>query len=674
MFSRISIYLLFFLSLNLQADELSSEDEFQLPVIIIKSNWFVDKKPDEFAQSIEVLKGDVLKRKKSNSVGEAVKNELGVSSTYFAPGASRPIIRGLGSNRVRVLENGIDSLDASSVSEDHAVSIEPYFADQIEILRGPSTLRYGPGAIGGVVNVLNRRIPDSLNIAPIEVNALVEHATVSDSNTVAIELNGLARSFAWHLDGLSRDTNDYKINGFANEGEPENRGRLSNSDVETDNIGFGGSFINDQGMIGFAFSRLDTDYGIPGAEEGDIRIDLKQYRYEGKAALNNPTKTIDSVSLKSTYSNYRHFEIEESGEIATTFDNEEIESRLEIIHSINNNWKNAFGIQYNDREFSAVGEEAFIQPVDERRYGLFVVTRVTNSLWDIETGVRFDHDEFDPENNEDEGFNVFSLSLGAQRTFADNIQFSIFAARSERAPQETALYADGPHLATLTFETGSVDIDKETSYSVELGLKQQQETYSWRINTFYNLIDDFIYLAFVDNNNDGIADRADEEGAFELNGELLVGQYANEEATFYGIEAEFKKQLIANESYTLDGRLFGDYVRANFRDNDIGNVPRITPPRFGIGMEGTKGTWSGNIDLIFIADQNKEAELETDTNGYTMLNATISKKLFVGNTDFNLFIKGDNLLDEDARQHTSFQKDRIVLPGRGLTLGASLVF
>ena len=373
-----------------------------MPLIVIKSNWFVDRKPDEFAQSIEVLNGDELNRKKSNSVGEVVNNELGVSSTYFAPGASRPIIRGLGSNRVRVLENGTGSLDASSISEDHAVSIEPYFADQIEILRGPATLRYGPGAIGGVVNVLNKRIPTSQDAQPFEINALIEHSTVSDSNTTAVELNGQLNSFAWHLDWLSRDTNDYEINGFANEQNSENRGRLNNSDVETDNIGIGGSFINEKGMIGFAFSRLDTDYGVPGAEEGDIRIDLKQYRYDGQAELANPTNSIDSISLRTTYNNYRHFEVEESGEIATIFDNEEIESRLELIHSVSDNWKNAFGIQYNDREFSAVGEEAFIQPVDEQRYGLFAVTRTTNSSWDVETGIRFDWDKFEPVNDEDE--------------------------------------------------------------------------------------------------------------------------------------------------------------------------------------------------------------------------------------------------------------------------------
>ncbi len=646
----------------------------ELDTITVESTIFQSHSQDDFAQSIEVIRGEELDRKKSNSIGETINNEPGVSSTYFAPGASRPIIRGLGSNRVRVLENGIDSLDASSLSEDHAVSIEPFTSNQIEILRGPATLRYGPGAIGGVVNVINKRIPQTLDVAPLEFSGILEHATVSDGNTAAFELNGAVDSFGWHVDGLTRDTNDYDIDGFANEEEPNNKGRLSNSDLETDNYSVGASFIGESGMIGGAFSRIDTDYGIPGAEEGDIRIDLKQYRYEGQAELNNPMNGIELISFRGVYNNYRHFEIEESGEIATTFDNEEIETRLEVINLLNDQWKNAFGFQYNDREFSAVGEEAFIQPVDEKRYGVFAITHYHNDLWDFEAGLRFDRDEFEPEMSEDEEFNVYSLSLGAQRKFANDMQLNIFASRAERAPQETALYAEGPHLATLTFERGSIDIDEETSYSIELGLEQAKENYSWSVNTYYNRIEDFIYLASIDDNNDGIADRVDEEGMFELAGELLVGSYANDDATFYGVEAEFATKLIQNDSYTLDGRVFGDYVRAEFRDDDLGNVPRITPPRLGLGIEGVKGTWNGNIDLIFVLDQNKEGDLESDTDGYTMLNAGINKTVYVSDTDVNVFVKGENLLDEDARQHTSFQKDRVVLPGRGVKFGVSLDF
>ena len=248
----------------------------------------------------------------------------------------------------------------------------------------------------------------------------------------------------------------------------------------------------------------------------------------------------------------------------------------------------------------------------------------------------------------------------------------MFASRTDRAPQETALYADGPHLATLTFETGSTDIDKETSYNLEIGLQQQGERTGWKVNAFYNQIDDYIYLAGVDANNDGIADRADEEGMFELDGELLVVNYDNEDATFYGFEAELTHQLVQSDMYTLDGRVFGDYVRAEFDDNDLGDVPRITPARIGAGATFTYDTWQADLDVIVTADQNKEGDLETDTDGFTMLNARINKTVYVGESDLNIFVSGENLLDEDARQHTSFTKDRVVLPGRNVMFGISI--
>lgn len=623
------------------------------------------------AQSVEVITDEELDRKRSNSIGETIKNELGVSSTYFGPGASRPIIRGLGSNRVRVLENGIDSLDASSASEDHAVSIDPYTADQIEILRGPATLRYGPGAIGGVVNVINQRIPTRNDIAPLEVKATVEHTTVSDGNTAAIAFKGSQNAFNWYLDGLTRDTNDYDIDGFANEDEPEDKGRLSNSDLETDQYAIGGSYLTEDLLAGFAYSRFDSKYGIPGAEEGDVRIDLKQYRYESLFELYNVSDAIESISLRSTYNNYRHFEILE-GDVETTFDNEELESRLEVVNKVNEKWDNIFGFQYNDREFSAVGEEAFVQPVDEKRYGIFGITHYHADMWELEGGLRFDRDEFKPDNDQDEEFDVLSVSLGATRFFDNNLELSVFAARSERAPQETALYADGPHLATLTFETGSTDIDKETSNNLEIGLSQQGKRTGWKVNAYYNQIDDYIYLASADTNNDGIVDRADEEGMFELDGELLVLNYDNEDATFYGIEAELTHQLIQTDTYTLDGRVFGDYVRAEFDDNDLGDVPRITPARIGASAILSYNTWQAAVDVIVNSDSSNEADLETDTDGFTMLNASLNKTVYAGNSDLNLYVKGENLLDEDARQHTSFQKDRAVLPGRNIIFGLSI--
>jgi len=355
-----------------------------LAPVLIESSVFKNQSSDDFAQSVTIMSGEELDKKKALSIGETLNNELGVNSTFFTQGASRPIIRGLGANRVRVLENGIDSLDASSISEDHAVSIDPYTAEQVEIIRGPSTLRYGPGAIGGVVNVINKRLPQTLGEKALDVDLDVDHNTVSDGNTLGVDLNGTAGSFAWHLDRVARDTNDYDIDGFANEDAQEDRGRQGNSDVETDSYGIGGSFITDKGMFGLAFSRFDTDFGVPSIEEADIRIDARQYRYDGQAELYNPFTNIESISLRTTYNNYTHDELEiEDGEteVGTTFDNEEFEGRLEAVANFSPIWTTAFGLQYNDREFSAVGEEAFVQPIDQKRYGVFAINKLELTDW-----------------------------------------------------------------------------------------------------------------------------------------------------------------------------------------------------------------------------------------------------------------------------------------------------
>ncbi len=655
----------------LQADEIEELDK-----ITVQSSSFDGETVEDFAQSVQVLHGEELERKRSDTIGETLKNELGVSSTYFAPAASRPIIRGLGSNRVRVLENGIDTLDASSISEDHAVSIEPYFAEQVEILRGPSTLRYGPGAIGGVVNVINKRIPQSLDAEPLEIDALYEHQTVSDGNTFAAELNGATDSFAWHLDGLTRNTNNYSIDGFANEEEPENEGVLSNSDIDTDSIGFGGSYITDKVLVGLAVSDIKSDYGVPGALEGDIRIDLEQTRWDSQIEFFSPFSGVDSISLRSTYNDYEHEEVEEDGEVATTFDNEELETRLEFVTSSGDVWQNAFGLQYNDRDFSAVGEEAgFVIPVDEERIGIFGITHYHNGPWDLEAGARFDTIDIDPNAGESVDFNTSTISFGAQRALGNDLQANFYIARAERAPQEVALFADGAHLATLTFETGDVNLEEETSFNVEFGLAQTKSKYSWKVNAYVNQIDDYIFLANLDSNNDGVADLVDEDGNFDpVNGELFDVAYQNADARFYGAEAEFKAQLIDDGSLLLNGRVFADFVRAEFDDDALGNVPRITPARLGFGVDGSRGDWDGFVDLIFVDDQDRPAQFDTETDGFTMLNAGLSKRFTVGDSDLKLSLRGENLLDEDARQATSFTRDRVVLPGRSINLGVLLEY
>lgn len=641
----------------------------ELAPVTVETSIFKNQTTDDFAQSVTVLSGEELERKKASSIGETVKDELGVSSTFFSQGSSRPIIRGLGSNRVRVLENGIDSLDASSTSEDHPVTIEPYTADQVEIIRGPSTLRFGPGAIGGVVNVINKRLPQSLTDEKLEVDVGLEHNSVNDGNTMSLQLDGTINNFVWHLDGLDRDTNDYDIDGFADDSDQSDRGTQSNSDLETQNYGFGGAYITDKALFGLAFSRIDSEYGVPGALEGDIRIDSEQYRYDGQIELFNPFSSIDSIELRSTYNNYTHNEVEEDGEIATTFDNEEFESRLEVVHNYNDSVFTAFGLQYNNRDFSAVGEEAFIQPLDQERYGAFVITNFALNTWDLEFGLRFDRDELDPSEADKEEFNTWAFSTGAIKTFSNDLQLNLFASVTERAPQETALYANGPHLATITFEIGDQDLEEETSFNFEVGLGQNKKNFGWQVNTFYNFIDDYIFLDTVDGNSDGIADRVDEEGAFELDGELLLTNFASRNAEFYGLESEVTKRIFEHDAGSVDMRVFADYVRAKFTQGGSDDIPRIPPARLGTSFDAQHGPWSGAVDLTYVFEQNNTAELEEDTDDFTMLNASLSRTVYVADTDVQVFVRGENLLDEDARRHSSFNTDRVVLPGRAIRVG-----
>ncbi len=673
--------------------------EEKLEPLVVESSIFSEHTNTEHAQTVNIITTQELESKNVTTLGDAVNYEPGISSTHFTTGASRPIIRGQSDHRVMMLENGVSSSDVSSLSDDHAVSIEPLHAQQIEILRGPATLRYGPGAVGGLVNVINNRLPQSLPDKAFNLDLSAEHATVSEGNTIGVDLNGSVQNFSWHFDALSRNTEDYDIDGYADEDEPENKGTLVNSDIDTENYGLGGSYITDRFLIGFSYSYLDSNYGIPGHEhheeeeeeeeeehhdeEGGVRLDMKQKRYDGQLEFFKPFTGIESILFRSTYTDYRHHEgggeheeeeeeEEEHEEEQTTYDNETWNSRFEIVQHSSDTAHNALGVQYVDSEFSALGEETFIEPVDERNLGIFAITKRTINQWDVELGARFDRLEYDIDTARDKEFSSTALSLGLVNYISDDTLIKFNADMAERAPQNVAVYAEGAHHATSTYEQGSTDIDEETAFNFDLGLEHIGNDFGWRVNAFYQYITDYIYLASTDTNNDGIADTVDHDGNFELDGELINGVYSNDDAIFYGFEAELSKSLYSTDRVDISGRLFADYVRGEFDDDDLGNVPRMTPARLGLQMIAQYGAWDSSISSIFVSEQNKVAQLETKTDDYIMLNARLGRTIHSADSKIKVFVKGENLLDEDARQHTSLQKDHLPLPGRNISLGMSL--
>jgi iron complex outermembrane recepter protein len=627
------------------------------------------------AQPVEVLTGEALRRRQAPTIGETLAREPGISAGDFGRGASRPVIRGLGGSRVRVLEGGIGSMDVSNLSPDHAVGIDPLHARQIEILKGPATLLYGSGAIGGIVNVVTDRIPTGVPDAP-HAEAELRYDAATNERTGGGKLDGGIGNLALHFDGLKRRTSDYDIPGFGSiVPEPgEEPGELFNSDVDTENEAGGASYIGDRGYLGFAISHYASNYGVPGSgEEAGVRIDLDQLRYDIEGEVENPAPGFRLLKVKLGHNDYEHQEIESGGEIGTDFQNDEYEGRVELLHRPLWGFDGALGVQVRHQDFEAIGEEALTPPVGGRSVGVFWFEERDSDLWHFEIGARYENARYDADaGSPDVEHDLYSVSGGAVRDFGEDHSAGISVTRAQRAPSLEELYNDGPHLATDTFERGDPALDPETANNLDLTLRKSEGRWTWRVSAFANLIEDFIFAASVDANGDGVADRADEEGNVVADGGLLRLDFVQEPAIFYGLEAETVFGIFEGTSYgDLDARFFADYVRGKLTDGD--DLPRITPPRFGGSLDYRLGAFGGDFEIIRVAKQTDNAALETETDGYTQIDLGVSYTFGTKPADLTLALRGTNLLDEEERRHTSFLKDRAPLPGRSVlfTLRAS---
>ena len=653
---------------------------------------------DHFIQPTQVLDSEDLKRRSIQSIGETVSGELGVTSSDFGAGVGRPVIRGMGGGRVKVLENSIDSMDASTISSDHAVTTEPVFAEQIEILRGPATLLYGSGASGGLVNVVSNRIPREVPDG-IEGGAVIQYETVNEGFTGSGEFNGGSGGLALHLSGMKKDTKDYDIPGFADahhgeeeeeEGEEEVEGILENSSANTESITGGLTFINDTGSIGFSVSGLNSLYGIPGhsqheeeEEEGGVTIDMEQIRYDFSASLNKPFNGIQEVKTRWGYNDYEHAEVEPSGEIGTNFSNEELEGRIEIIHDPigSGDWDGALGIQINSRDFSAVGEEAFLPPAKQDAIAVFLVEKADFGQWHVDLGLRYEDQDSESITGDTASHGLISLGGGASYDYSDGYELGLSVGYSQRGPAIEELFSNGPHAATNSFEIGNTALGDEASTNIDLHWHKNEGNFKFKVNLFYNLIDDFIYLQEQDINNDGFADRVEEDFSGEISEildpdedeEPLLLFHTQNDAEFKGFELEGIINLFNSERGNLNLRVWTDYVDAKLKDGG-GNLPRISPWRIGTGLDYRKGSWDLNLNLVHTAEQNDTAALEEATPGYNMLNLYAAYNFDMGNSSFTLFARGTNLLNEEARRHTSVVKDIAPLPGRSGIFGIRALF
>jgi iron complex outermembrane receptor protein len=616
---------------------------------------------NELAQSVTVVGGPELDRVRAANLGETLESQLGMSASYFGAGASRPIIRGLAGARVRTLEDGIEAMDASTLSADHAVGIDPLVARQIEIFRGPTTLLYGSGAVAGVVNTVTNRIPAAAPADGLDARFEVRGDTVAETRALAAAIDGGPGRFAWHVDAAEREAGDYDIPGLADADDPGSaRGRLANSDLELGSYAVGGSWFGNAAMLGLAVSGFDATYGIPG--HGDdhelIRIDLEQTRVDLQSRLTLDTAMADAIEFRLGASDYEHVELE-GGLAGTRFENQGYEGRLELQHSPGSRWRGALGLQFAEREFSALGEEAFVPPVDSQSAGLFVLEQLEMPDGQLALGARLERQRHQPAVGRDYEDTAGGFSAAAIRTLANDSALAFNFATADRTPAPEELYSNGPHLATESIEYGNPALGIETARHFDLGVRRAAGMLRWNVTAFVTDYRDFIYLQPT--------------GAINPAEGLPEFVFLQQDAEFRGLEAELFAPIAVPGAGEIDLRVFGDLVRAELADGRA--VPRIPPRRLGARLSWHSDRLLVGLEAVRHDAQQRTAPFETPTPGYTLLSADFDWLIALGNgATLTLFARASNLLDEEARRHTSLVKEIAPLPGRNLAFGLRAEF
>jgi iron complex outermembrane receptor protein len=607
---------------------------------------------DRLVIPVAVLAGSQLDNAKGSTIGDTVSKIPGVQTTALGQAVGRPVIRGLGGPRVAVTENGLGSADVSNVSQDHAVTVEPFLADQIEVLKGPSTLLYGSGAIGGVVNVVDGRIPQQAPDGGFGGRAEARYDSVSDGHTGMFRLDGGNDTFAMHVDGLRRDDGNYDIPG----------GTLANSWLKTTSGAFGASLLGDWGYLGASVSRYMDDYGSP-AEPGDpdegedpVHLKMAQTRYDVKGGFNHPLPGFSKLEINAGHTDYQHVEFE-GDTPGTTFTNKTNEGRLVLTHEPLAGWLGAFGMQYFHRDFAAVGEETFVPPTSTRGLGAFLTEQRQWGPLQLELGARLDHQDSTPQNGARRSFRPKSFSAGLGWQLADAWRLTLNLDRAQRAPAEEELFANGPHEASATYEIGDPGLGVETANQAELGLHYGSALVDARIAVYDNDYSDFIYLADTG--------RVDDD--------LPVRIWSQHDARFRGAEAEATIHLAKGPGGHWALRVYGDAVRATLDGG--GNLPRIPQARLGSELSWNLGNLRASVGGVRYFAQRRTAEFETPTDGFTLVNAHVGWTFHNGEqSQWEAFVDGTNLTGQTARLATSLFKDESPLPGRNVSVGVRAWF
>ena len=632
----------------------------------------------DFAVADQIIEQKSLKER-APTIGDALADELGVYSNQYGSGSSRPVIRGQDGPRVKVLQHASETADVSSLSPDHAVTVDPILAKQIEIIRGPSTLLYSAGTVGGLVNVTDQKIPTSMPEKGLEGTAGLRYNSGSDEKLASAGATvALGSQFALRVEGSKREANDYIAPNYfhEHEGELEKERRVGNTFAKGETVSVGGSWIGERGFAGIAYTNRQDQYGLPGhsheyesctvsgnlligcGEEdyGDEHetgpwVDLKSERYDFRTEILNPLAGFEKLRAHASYADYQHDEIE-GDSVATTFKSKGYDARLEMVHQPIADWEGVVGVQYNQQKLDITGEESILEPAKTQKWSVFGLEHKQWNDFHFELGARVDHQTIDIESNrKDYDDYAVSYSSAVNWMFAPNYKLSLVGSHQERLPLAQELYADGKHLATNTYERGNENLDVEKSNNLELGFHYDTDKIDYHVHVYHNWYDNYIY-----------AQTADRYENFRL------VDYTQDKARFYGTEAEASYTI--NDVYKMS--VFGDYVRGKI-DNE--NAPRVPAGRLGTKVNANfSDTWSGTAEYYHVFEQDRIASYETETEGYNMVNLGLAYNgQYMQGNDYRVYFKANNLLDETVYSHTSFLST-IPQVGRNFTVGLDFSF
>ncbi len=723
-------------SLLAQHDGHEEEEIIDLQQLNITASPFILKQEDVVIPTNTLPKSE-LRRTGQASLGATLDGLPGIHNSNFTAGAGRPIIRGFDGDRLSILQNGTDTFDASFSSPDHGVSVEPLLIDKVEIVRGPSSLLYGNAAIGGVVNVIDKsmlRTP----IEGVIGEAEIRYGSVADETAGGLSFMTGSDNFAWSLGYFKREASDYDIPGFAeslyqrdSEGHDDEHGDdhdeehedehedehheehedeheedvgiLRDSFVETETLALGVAWFGESATYNLAFNAFDSFYGVPGHthahdhghdeeegeeheegedhgeedhhdedEEGSVFIELENRRTAFRAEWVDIGGFFESIELDATYGDYQHIEVEGApGEqfVGTKYERSGYDLRLTGIHQNIGDWSGALGVDLKDEAFEAVGEEAFIPANDKRNQALFAVERMDATWGAAEIGVRLERQTLDPDKVilEKISETTANFSAGLVWRFQENETFAVNASLNQRAPNATELYAFGPHVGTGTFEVGNLLLDKEKSKNLNASWRKSVGFVTGEFTLFYSDFSDYIFLEHMDHEEFEALFAGEDDGGLDIVRATAV------DAEFYGYELDLRFHIVDSIDQRFHFDLTIDQTRAT-NQSEGSNLPRIPTRRIGGRFEYEDGPWRFGLGARYHTKARHLAPEESPSDSYSLVFADINYHWDIGENAVEFFAVGRNLSDEEARPHTSFNKDRVPLPGRSVEFGARVFF